>query len=85
MVHGVGLLLLSAAGGYWVLERSEQHKGGLRRAGRLVSAFIIAVSVVGTLCKLASAGYDAPGWCPKHGFGKSGLCPFSVGAPSGNN
>jgi hypothetical protein len=81
MAHGVGILLLAAIGGYWLLERAEQHKGGLRRTGRLLAAFIIAVSVVGSLCKIACAGYGGKGWCPTHSMGKGGSCPFSSGAP----
>ena len=44
--------LLAAAAGYWVLERAENHKRGLRRVGRWLGGAIIAVAVVGTTCRI---------------------------------
>lgn len=44
--------LLAAAAGYWVLERAEQHKQGLRRVGRWLGAAIIVVALTGAACRI---------------------------------
>ena len=46
-MHGVGLFLLSAVGGYWVLEQASSHKGELQRVGRLLGSIIIVMSLIG--------------------------------------
>ncbi len=58
---GVSGLLLAAAAGYWVLERAESHKRGLRRVGRWVGGAIIVVAIVGSACRIA---WLAGGPCP---------------------
>ena len=52
MLHGVGILLLAAVGGFWVYERGLSHKGELKRIGRILGAFIIIVSMIGVVCKV---------------------------------
>ena len=71
MVHGVGVLLLSAVAGYWVLERADTHKGELKTIGQVLGAIIVVVSLVGMVCQIWSAAMCSPG-----GMGK-GYCPFS--------
>lgn len=44
--------LLAAAAGYWVLERAEQHKQGLRRVGRWLGAAIIIIALIGVSCRI---------------------------------
>ena len=72
MAHGVVALLLSSVAGYWVLERAENHKKGLRQVGRLLGWIIILVSLIGVTCRV---------WCTSSGYGgmgmKGGFCPFS--------
>ena len=67
--EGLAALLLSAAGGYWVLERSDGHKGELRRVGRLLGSVIIIVSLLSIVLRAASG-------C---GMSKGGgwSCPFT--------
>ncbi|MBI4597544.1 MAG: hypothetical protein HY737_03985 [Candidatus Omnitrophica bacterium] len=80
MTHSVGLLLLAAVGGYWVLERAETHKKGLKRIGRLVAAVVMIVSLVGVLCKVwcvASGNCVGMGKWGMHG----GYCPMSGKIP----
>ena len=45
--HGIATLLLTAIGGYWVLERASAHKGQLKQVGYLLGSIIIVVSLVG--------------------------------------
>ena len=45
-------LMIGAAVGYWVLERAENHKRGLRRIGRWLGGAIIALALVGIVCRL---------------------------------
>ena len=52
MYHGVGLLFLTAIGGYWVLERAETHKGQLRQVGRVLGTVIIVASLMGAVCRV---------------------------------
>lgn len=72
MLGGSGVLLLAAAVGYWVLERSASHnKGNLKRVGQAVGWFIIISSIIGIACKAyALKACSVPG-------GKSWSCPFS--------
>ena len=80
MQHGVGLLLLAAVGGYWVLERASNHKqGDLRRVGKALGWIIILVSVIGVMCDILCYA-TGRGMCffPK----KGGLCPISHSTPA---
>ena len=58
LAGGSGTLLLAAIGGYWVLERAESHKGGLRKIGRLLGGAIILISLIGIVCRV---------WCTANG------------------
>ena len=84
MYGGVGLLLIAAVGGYWVLERSVSHRGRLRQIGQLVGGLIIIVSLVGVGCRV---WYLTKGYAGHHGFGKMGKgwyhhAPSSAPSPS---
>ena len=73
MMHsGVGVLLLGAIGGYWVLERAETHKGSLRKVGRLVGAIVIVLSLLSFVLRCDGSGAHSD-W--------KRLCPLS-GKPS---
>ena len=52
MIGATSGFLLAAASGYWVLERAEQHKQGLRRVGRWLGGAIIVVAIVGVSCRI---------------------------------
>ncbi len=64
MIQGAGLLLISAAVGYFVLERAEKHKGGLKRTGQLLGWVIMLVSLVGVACRVCYLST----WTPGAGF-----------------
>ena len=72
-----GLLLISAAAGYWVLERAHREKGGLKTVGQWLGAIIIVVSLTGVFCTVYTVA-KSRGWCPWPG--KMG-CPV-MGAPT---
>ncbi len=68
MAHGAEVLLVAAVAGYWVLERAETHKRGLKRVGRWLGWSIIAVSLVGVACRVVMI---VAGACSGKPF-----CPF---------
>ena len=71
MVGHTGVLLFSAAAGYWVLERADHNKGNLKRVGQAVGWFIILASILGIVCKV---------YCASRAYCESGskMCPFSA-------
>ena len=52
MGSGVVGLLISAAVGYWVLERASNQKKEIKTVGQVVGAIIILVSLIGAVCKI---------------------------------
>ena len=78
MSHGVALLLLSSAVGYWVLERSSGQKKEVKTIGQIVGTLIIVISLLGVACKVY---YLATGktYCP------SGMYPGKKACPAGMN
>ena len=52
--HGITGLLLTAIGGYWVLERASEHKGQLKQVGLLLGSLIIITSLVGAVAQIWS-------------------------------
>ena len=79
--YGVGVLLLTAVAGYWVLERAETHKGRLKRVGQLLGGFIIIVSLAGAVCRVWCLAMGKMDYCPVNKTGK-GYYPFRSNAPS---
>lgn len=71
------MLLLSAIGGYWVLERAENHKGQLRGVGRLLGSLIIVVSLLGLVSRAwGNCSWGKDGWsCPFAKMGHSTRAP----------
>ena len=82
MSHGVGMLLLTAIGGYWVCERAETHKGSLKNLGQFLGSVIIAVSLVGVACHVWSLVTCTTGSRPMGWMGKGRYCPYTSKAPS---
>ena len=81
MHHGVEGLLLTAIGGYWVLERSASQKGQVKRVGQLLGGFIIVASLVGILCHVWYLSTGS-GYCPMPKTGSGWYCPYSSKASS---
>lgn len=78
MYHSVGIFLLTAVAGYWLMERALKQRGRMKQFGQLLSAFIITVSIVGVICKvtlISSGDYSHY----RMGKGSSGWsCPFAA-------
>ena len=74
MIVGIGVLLLAAAAGYWVVLQAEGHKRGLRRLGRWLGGAIIVIALLGTTCLLTCGASGQT--CPMMGAGKTG-CPVT--------
>lgn len=69
MMHGVGIFLLTAVAGYWVLERSSSHKGQLKSVGQILGWVVILGSLLSAVCSTWCAGSGKNRWCP---YGKAG-------------
>ena len=73
MGHGTAVLLLTAAIGYWVLERASAQKKELKMVGQLVGTAIIVLSFIGVACKIYYLSkYGKGRYCPA-----GTLCPYS--------
>ena len=77
MMHGVSLLLISAAAGYWVLTMADKERGRVKQLGQWLGLAIVVISVFGAGCKL---------WC-MYGSDKMGMpagmaCTFGKKAPA---
>lgn len=70
MMHGMGVMLLAAVAGYWVLERASTHKGNLKRVGQVLGIAIILLGLLGYACALGCGG-------KKFGGMRGGFCPFT--------
>ena len=76
MSHGVGLLLLAAVGGYWVVERAQTHKGALKKVGQLLGGVIMLVSLIGVICHVWCLATWATGYGPMGKAAKGTYCPY---------
>ena len=74
MSHGVALLLLSSAVGYWVLERSSSQKKEVKTVGQIVGTLIIVVSLLGVACKIYGLA-TGKAYCPP---GMKKVCPAGM-------
>jgi len=70
MHYGVEGLLLTALGGYFVVERSAAQKGRVRKIGRFVGGLVIIVSFLGVACRVWCLAAGTKGYCPVHKSGK---------------
>lgn len=72
MIHGIGLLLISSALGYWVLTQSEKEKGKVKKLGSWLGLIIIVTSLAGVACKV----YYCIAACQAGGMMSGKACPF---------
>jgi hypothetical protein len=80
MLHGAAGLLLAAAGGYWVLERANSHRGQLKRAGQLLGTVIIAVALAGVVCRIWYVSTGKMGYYGCEKGAKAWYCPYAAKA-----
>ena len=78
-MSGTAPFLLTAAAGYWVLERASDQKKDLKTVGQLVGTVIIVVSFMAVACKTYWVAKYGKGGCPS--FSKT-VCPMSPAYPS---
>ena len=71
MGHGMSMLLITSAVGYWVLTQSQKEKNNIKKVGQLLGIAVIALSVLGAACKV----YCLAQLC------KSDQCPMGVSCP----
>ncbi len=74
MGHSIGVLLFTAIGGYWLLERGLTHKGQMKQLGLILGSLIIVISLAGvaaqawslSTCRVSHGGKmgKKAGWCP---------------------
>ncbi len=69
MVHSIGILMISAAAGYWVLTLAAKEKGRVKMLGKVLGLVIILVSVLGSACKIC--------YFMNCSRGMKGACPFT--------
>ena len=73
MAHGLGLFMISAAAGYWVLVQASGQRNQMKKLGQYLGLIIIAISLAGAACKIYHLA-----------TGKSlirSLCPPGMGCP----
>ena len=76
MMHGISVLLVTSAVGYWVLTHSQKEKGNIKRLGQWLGLAIIALSVAGAACRIYCA-VSGSSCSMMGGMGKGGACPFT--------
>ena len=82
MGHGISVLLITSAVGYWTLTSAGREKGRIKTLGQYLGFLIIVLSVAASACKLYCAFSGAA--CPPF-MGKMGgkVCPMT-GQPIGS-
>ena len=82
MGHGISVLLITSAVGYWTLTSAGREKGRVKTLGQYLGFLIIVLSVAGAACKLycAFSGTACPPFMSKM-VGK--VCPMT-GQPIGS-
>ena len=72
--HGMSILLVTSAVGYWTLTSAGREKGRVKTLGQYLGFLIIVLSLASAACKTYCAVTGSP--CPP--FGKMGKgCPFT--------
>ena len=82
---GVGLLLVTAATGYWVLERADTHRGSLKKVGRFVGSVIIIVSLLGVACRVWAITTGQSTYHKKMGYHSRSATPWQAPASTSSN
>lgn len=78
MGHGMSILLITSAVGYWTLTSAGREKGRVRTLGQYLGLLIIVLSLAATACK---AYYTVKACQASGSYGM--MCPFT-GKPMGS-
>jgi hypothetical protein len=80
MGHGISVLLVTSAVGYWTLIAAGKEKGRVKTLGQYLGLLIIVLSLASAACKV----YYTVQACQASGgmYGKN--CPFT-GKPTGSS
>ena len=76
--HGMSVLLVTSAVGYWTLTAAGREKGRVKTLGQYLGLLIMVLSLLGAACK----AYYAVKACRAAGS-YGGACPFT-GKPMGS-
>ena len=84
MGHGMSVLLVTSAVGYWTLTAAGREKGRVKTLGQYLGLIIVVLSLASAACKVYCMVTSSS--CPmvggmSRGMGKS--CPFT-GKPVGS-
>jgi len=79
MGHGMSVLLVTSAVGYWTLTAAGKEKGRIKTLGQYLGLLIIVLSLASAASKVACAVKA----CQMSG-GMYGNCPFT-GKPAGSS
>ncbi len=79
MEHGISVLLVTSAVGYWTLTAAGKEKGRVKTLGQYLGLLIIVLSLASAACKVAYAVKAC-----QMGGGMYGKCPFT-GSPMGSS
>ena len=83
MGHGMSVLLVTSAVGYWTLTAAGKEKGRVKTMGQYLGLLIIVLSLFGAACKIycalqachASGGYFGGKGCPWVSKKMGGMAP----------
>lgn len=94
MMHGIGILLISSAVGYWTLTAAGKEKGRIKTLGQYLGLLIIVLSLAGAACKAycmvtgsacppgkMGGSYAAGKNCPLTGKPMGGMAACPAGHP----
>jgi len=79
MGHGMSVLLVTSAVGYWTLTAAGKEKGRVKTLGQYLGLLIIVLSLASAACKISYAVKAC-----QMGGGMYGNCPFT-GKPAGSS
>ena len=75
ILHGISVLLITSAVGYWVLTHAQKEKGRIKTLGHWLGLAIIVFSVASASCKVYCAVTGSS--CPMIGRGMGKACQFT--------
>ena len=81
MYSSVGILLIAAGVGYWVLTLANKQKDRIKKLGQWLALIMITISLIGVGCKIYHVTQYGSGCKQRYCESKS-VCPYAKGTPS---